>query len=172
MPFTPFHLGPALALGLPLRSHIHTPTFLLANIIVDVEPFLVLFLGLRYPLHGYLHTFLLAIPLGFLLGYVMFFLERVLQPLYKMFMLEKNDGLGLKPFLLAGGLGTSLHVLFDAPLYSDIRPFYPSAANLLYNPSLIPEIYGLCVWMGVFGVAYYIALAGLSIYRRLSKKTE
>lgn len=172
MPFTPLHLGPGLALGLPLRSHLHTPTFLLANIIVDVEPFLVLFLSLRYPLHGYLHTFLLAVPVGFLLGYVMFLLEKILQPLYKMFMLEKNNGLGLKPFLLAGGLGTGLHVLFDAPLYSDIRPFYPSTANPLYNPSLTPEIYGLCVWMGAFGTAYYILLAGLSIYRRLSKKTD
>jgi len=51
MPFTPFHLGPALGLGLPLRRYVYVPTFILANVIVDVEPFLVLFLGLRYPLH-------------------------------------------------------------------------------------------------------------------------
>jgi len=171
MPFTPFHLGPGLALGLPLRRHLHAPTFLLANIIVDIEPFLVLILGLRYPLHGYLHTFLLAVPAGILLGYLMFLLEKVLQPLYKMLMLEKNDGLCLKRFLIAGGLGTGLHVLFDAPLYSDMRPFYPSTANPLYNPSLTPEIYGLCVWTGALGTAYYyITLVGLSIHRKLSKK--
>lgn len=106
MPFTPFHLGPGLGLGLPLRKHLHAPTFLLASVIVDVEPFLVFFLGLRYPLHGYLHTFLLAIPIGLLLGYIMFLLEKFLQPLYKTFLLEAGNSLSLKSFVVAGGLGT------------------------------------------------------------------
>jgi len=48
MPFTPFHLGPALTIGLPLRRFIHAPTFIVANVIVDVEPFLVMVLGLNY----------------------------------------------------------------------------------------------------------------------------
>ncbi len=64
MPFTPFHFGPTLGFGLSLRGYLHAPTFIIANVIVDVEPFLVLFLGLRYPLHGYLHTFLLALVTG------------------------------------------------------------------------------------------------------------
>lgn len=42
MPFTLYHLGPSLGLGLPLRKYVHAPTFILANVIVDVEPFLVL----------------------------------------------------------------------------------------------------------------------------------
>ena len=42
MPFTPFHLGPALGFGLPLRNYLHVPTFLVASILVDVEPFVVL----------------------------------------------------------------------------------------------------------------------------------
>ncbi|MCX8170580.1 MAG: hypothetical protein N3E47_01215 [Candidatus Bathyarchaeota archaeon] len=57
MPFTLFHLGPALGLGLPLRRRLHVPTLVLANVIVDLEPFFVLFLGLDYPLHGYFHIF-------------------------------------------------------------------------------------------------------------------
>jgi len=170
MPFTPFHLGPSLGLGLPLRRYLHVPTFLLASIIVDVEPFLVLFLGLRYPLHGYLHTFLLAIPLGLALGYTMFFLEKFLQPLYKIFLLETHKSLRLKSFVVAGSLGTGLHVLLDAPLYADITPFYPITTNPLYEPSLTLEIYSLCVWMGAFGIIYYLGLLGLSIVQK--KKTS
>ena len=68
MSFTPFHLGPALGLGLPLRRYLHVPTFLAASVVVDVEPLLVLVLGLDYPLHGYLHTFLFASLTGLLLG--------------------------------------------------------------------------------------------------------
>jgi len=170
MPFTPFHLGPGLGLGLPLRKYLHAPTFLLANVIVDMEPFLVLFLGLRYPLHGYLHTFLLAIPLGIVLGYAMFLLERFLQPLYKIFLFETGDSLSLKSFIVAGVLGVGFHVLLDTPLYSDITPFYPIIANPFYNPALILEIYSLCVWMGGIGIIYYIGILGLSIYRKLSKR--
>jgi len=168
MPFTPFHLGPALGLGLPLRKYIHVPTFILANVIVDVEPFLVLFYGLRDPLHGYLHTFLLAFLAGLVIGYVMFIFERFLRPLYKLFLLEPDEKLNLKSFLLAGALGTALHVLLDSPLYSDIRPFYPLTINPLLNPALTSEVSSFCVWMGVLGIIYYVALLAFLVYKKLA----
>ena len=170
MPFTPFHLGPGLGFGLPFRKYIHAPTFILANVIVDLEPFLVLFFGLRYPLHGYLHTFLFAILMGLAFGCVMYLLERFLHPLYKMFLFEEANSLGLRSFIVAGALGTGIHVLLDAPLYDDIKPFYPMTANPVYNPTLTPEIYSLCIWLGAFGIVYYLGLLGLIIYRKLSKR--
>jgi hypothetical protein len=162
MPFTPFHLGPALCLGLPLRKYMHAPTFIVANVILDIEPFLVLIFGLEYPLHGYFHTFLLAFFVGLALGYVMLLLERYLYPLYKALLLETDSRTRLKPFVLAGALGTMLHVLLDSPLYSDILPFYPLTANPLYNPALSSEVYSLCVWMGILGAVIYV---GLLVYR-------
>ena len=171
MPFTPFHLGPALGLGLPLRKYVHAPTFILANVIVDVEPFLVLFLGLGYPLHGYSHTFFLAFFVGLALGYAMFLLEKVLHPLYKAFLLETGNDLSLKSFMFAGILGTTLHVLLDSPLYDDIRPFYPPAANPLYNPALSSQVYSVCVWMGILGLIYYAVLLALLAYRKLVNVT-
>jgi len=96
----------------------------------------VFFLGLRYPLHGYLHTFLLAIPVSFALSYAMFLLEGSFQPLYKISLLEICNTLSLKSFVGAGGLGTGLHVLLDIPLYADITPLYP----ITTNPSLTLEI--------------------------------
>ena len=170
MPFAPFHLGPGLGLGLPLRKYLQAPTFLLASVIVDVEPFLVFFLGLRYPLHGYLHTFIFAISIGLIFGYTMFLLEKFLQPLYRIFLLETGNSLSLKSFVVAGGLGTGLHVLLDTPLYANMTPFYPITTNPFYNPSLTLGIYSLCVWMGVFGIICYLGLLGLSTYRKLSKR--
>jgi len=167
MPFTPFHFGPALVLGLPFKKYVHAPTFIVANVIVDVEPFLVLLLGLRYPLHGHLHTFLFAFLVGLALGYVMFLLERVLHPLYKVFLLEADDVLTLKSFMVAGVLGTLLHVLLDSPLYADIRPFYPMTVNPLLNPALTLEVYSLCVCMGIAGIIYYVGLLVISAYGRL-----
>jgi membrane-bound metal-dependent hydrolase YbcI (DUF457 family) len=170
MPFTLFHFGVGLGLGLPVRRRLHAPTFILANVIVDVEPLLVFSLELRHPLHGYLHTFLLALPMGLAFGYIMHFLERFLNSLYKMFLLEVDDDLSLRSFVIAGVSGTELHVLLDAPLYDDMKPLYPIATNPFYNPSIMLEVYSLCFWMGVFGAVYYLALLSLSIHRKQSKR--
>ena len=170
MPFTPFHFGPALCFGLPLRKYMHDPTFILANVAVDIEPFLVLSLGLRYPLHGYLHTFISAFCFGLALGFAMFLLERIMHPLYKAFLLEPKIMLKMKPFMVAGVLGTMLHVLLDSPLYDDIRPFYPLATNPLYNSASPLEVYSLSVWTGILGIVFYVGLLFFLAYDRLWKK--
>lgn len=168
MPFTPFHLGPGLGIGLPLRKYVHATTFIVANVILDVEPFLVLYLGLDYPLHGYLHSLLSALLVGLILGYSTFKLERFIQPFYRKILLEPNSSLSMKSFLAAGVLGTVFHVLLDSPLYADIRPFYPLSTNPFYSPSFSASlgIAVLCIWMGIFGIIYYSALMMLSAHRR------
>lgn len=171
-PFTPFHLGPALAIGLPFRKYIHVPTFIFANVVVDVEGLLVLVLGLNYPLHSYLHTFLLASLLGVALAVVMFFLERFFQPAYKLFLLETNNKPRISAFIAAGVLGTMLHVLFDAPLYSDIRPFYPwTTANPLLNPVSSANVYAATVWLGALGLVFYAGLLLSHVYGK-GRKTK
>ncbi|MCS7369244.1 MAG: hydrolase [archaeon GBS-70-058] len=170
MPFTLLHLGPGLGLGLPLRKRIHAPTFILASIIIDVEPFLVISLKLEYPLHGYLHTFLAALIVGLVLGCIMYLLEGSLKTLYRKLLLEGRDNLDLRQFIIAGILGAELHILLDSLLYEDIKPLYPLTINPLYNPKLKPEIYTLCIWMGMLGLAYYIWLIGLAIYEKLPHK--
>ena len=156
LPFTIFHFGPALCFGLPLRKHIHAPTFILANVIVDFEPLLVLIFGLRYPLHGYLHTFLIAGFFGSFIGYLMFLLEKLLYKVFKKLFLEEEMTSKLKPFIIAGVSGTIFHVLLDSPLYSDIKPFYPVMVNPLYSPQLASDIYGFCFWTGILGIAFYL----------------
>ena len=166
MPFTPFHLGPALGLGLPLRRHLHVPTFLAASVVVDVEPLLVLVLGLDYPLHGYLHTILFASLAGLALGYVMFSLDGLLHPLYRALRMVADGSYSRKAFLVTGALGTAFHVLLDSPLYRDIRPLYPLTLNPFFYPSLTSGVYSFCVWTGVLGLAYY---AGLLLYPLVKK---
>ena len=158
MPFTPFHLGPALAIGLPLRRHIHVPTFIIANVIVDIEPFMVLVFNLHYPLHGYLHTFLGAFIIGLILGYLMYLLERILNPFWKRLFLVSKVFPSPRAFIVAGVSGAILHVFLDSPLYSDIKPLYPILDNPFYNPGLSIVIYDTCVFMGILGLLYYFYL--------------
>ena len=167
MPFTPYHIGPALLFGLPLRRYIHVPTFLVASIIIDVEPFLVLVLGLVYPLHGYLHTIFLSFFVGLALGIVMYSVDNHMRPLYRTLLLESNT-LNLRSFMVAGVLGTILHVMTDSLLYDDIRPFYPFTVNPFFVPSLSPQVYDISLLMIIIGIVYYLFLVAKQAYRKIS----
>lgn len=160
MPFTIFHLGPALGLGIPLKRFIHVPTFLIASVILDVEPILVIVFRLNYPLHGFLHTFIGASAVGVLLGCLMYSLRELLTPIYAFFMLQGDYG--LKAHVFTGVLGCLMHVLLDAPLYDDITPFYPVLANPLYNPYLWFDVYWLSLILGLLGFILYL---GSILYR-------
>ena len=157
MPFTPFHLGPALAIGLPLRRYLHAPTFILANLIVDVEPLMALLAG-RGPLHGFFHTLLGATVLALILAAVMVVLEELLGGFFKALRLEEER---LRPtaYLAAALSGTWLHVLLDATMYPDVRPLWPSAYNPLYHPAaLTVPVYAFCVLTAILGLAIYVAI--------------
>jgi hypothetical protein len=91
MPFTPFHLGPALLLGLLLLRFIDFPTFLIANVIVDVEPLLVLVFGLDYPLHGFFHSFLGGAIVALVLTLVINRIRETVSPLLAFFRLEQRS---------------------------------------------------------------------------------
>jgi hypothetical protein len=171
LPLTPFHLGPALAIGLPLRKYIHAPTFILGNVIVDVEPLLVFVLGFNYPLHGYLHTLLLASVLGVLLGLVMYFLERTLQPLFRLLLLEIDNKQRLGAFIVGGAFSTMLHVLFDAPLYSDIQPFFPLTANPMRGAFSSSQVYAGTMWLGVLGIVFYAIILLFHMQGKTRKAT-
>jgi len=157
LPFTPFHLGPGLFLGLLFRKRINIIIFIIANVIIDLEPFImVILLRLNYPVHGYIHTFLAAVIVGLSLGYMLYLVKKPLRSIHEFFFnnIEYSDN--VRACLLAGASGTVIHVLLDSPLYPDIKPFYPIAINPLYNPSLTMPIYMTCIICGGIGLIYYI----------------
>ncbi len=129
---------------------------MVANVAPDLEPLTVLVLGLRYPIHGYFHTFLAAALAGALLGLIMWVMERWLRGLYRLLYLEppRYRG-GLTSYIVAGVAGWGIHVLLDSPLYSDIRPLYPYLANPLYAPYLYRWVNIACVVMIVAGLLMY-----------------
>jgi len=58
IPFTPYHLGPSGLFGILFLKWVDLPTLLIASIILDVEPILVIVFNLPYPIHGFFHSFL------------------------------------------------------------------------------------------------------------------
>ncbi|MEM3974085.1 MAG: hydrolase [Ignisphaera sp.] len=157
MPFTPYHLGFALLVGYFFRRKIHWPTFILASVVVDLEPFLVFIDVLeRYPLHGYMHSFLLGSLSGLLLGYAMYTTRKMHAEFFKRLALVENE-IGLAGYLVGGVVGWDLHILVDSPLYTDIKPFYPVQANPLYNAWGYPkELLFLLLFAGILLYIFHV----------------
>ncbi|MGQ9781842.1 MAG: hypothetical protein ACUVQ8_06305 [Nitrososphaeria archaeon] len=162
MPLTPFHLGPALFFGLLLFEYVSLPAFLIANVVLDVEPMLVLFLGLDYPMHGFLHSFLGGSIVAVVLSPIMVALNGSFQKALSRFRLKQK--LSHRSVWFSSFSGIYLHILLDSPLYSDIRPFFPLNINPFYGGSISAglEVYGFCVFS-------FVAAVGLYVYKMLKR---
>jgi hypothetical protein len=161
MPFTPLHLGPALFFGMVLLRYIDLPTFLVANVIVDIEPFVILILGLHrmdrlgLPLHGLLHTFLGGTFVALLLAFVMMRLRNFTTALMRLVGIEQEHS--AQSIYAAALSGVYLHILLDSRLYTDIRPFYPFHFNpFLDGMGAAFGIWWFCVISGLIGVAIFV----------------
>lgn len=154
MPFTPYHFGPHACVSLPLHRYLDVPVFVGANIVVDVEPLLVMALNLSYPLHGYVHTLLIGGLVGFAWATVAYPLRHPIGKL--MCLLRLPYAPTYVKMVVSGVLGAWLHVLFDAPLYRDIRPFYPAEANPLFQCLSPRVVYGICAACFVPALAMYV----------------
>jgi len=168
MPLTPFHLGPGLLIGLLLLSYIDFATFLVASVIVDVEPIVVIIFDLDYPLHGFFHSFLGGTIVTFLLAAVMSKVRESLSPLLSFFKLEQKSS--FKNILLASLTGIYIHILLDSRMHKDIRPFYPLNFNPFLSGSSLPGlwVHTVCVWCFVGAAVIYVMRLFL-IWRKVTK---
>ena len=155
MPFTPYHFGPSGCVALPLRKYIDIPVFLLANVVIDLEPGIVLALGLNCRLHGYFHTFLFGTIIGLVWALVAYGARNSLERLMEFFGLPYETSLGKAVF--SGLLGVWFHILIDSFCWEDIRPFWPSAANPLINLATLNTVRLLCAFSFVPAIALYLA---------------
>ena len=156
LPLTPFHLGPALFLGLALLRYLDLPTFLIANVIVDVEPLIIILLDLGYPLHGFLHSFI-----GGTLAAIALTMVRVrgrFNHILSIFKIEKESSAG--KILAASLLGVYIRILLDSRMHPDVKPFHPIPINPFLGGGVLVglEIHMWCMWMFIAGLIIYAAM--------------
>jgi len=156
MPFTPFHLGPALLLGLILYNILDFPTFLIANIIIDVEPFIILIMGLNQPLHGFFHSFIGGTIISFALFFVILRVRKFFEIIMGVFNLKQNWS--QKSIMASALSGVYLHIILDSRLYTDIKPFFPSTWNPFFSNSIFSsfDVYGFCIFSALAGIILLI----------------
>ncbi|WP_160135725.1 hypothetical protein [Halococcus salsus] len=143
MPFTLFHLGPALLFAILLFRWLDFPAFLAANVIVDIRAILVFFGYLNGRLHGPLHTFMLGALLALILSVSVYFAKPVLNRTLGPFQLEQDRA--WQPIVTAAITGVFLHICLDSMLYTDIQPFYPTSFNPFFGLLSVFNVYTLCV---------------------------
>ena len=143
MPFTPFHLGPALLFGLLFFSLFDLFSLLVSSVIVDIEPFYNLYMyrpGAR--LHGFLHTYLGATLLSIPLSLILYLIRDYTEKLLEVFKLKQRSS--FRKILFTNIFGTYFHIFLDSFLYTDIRPFFPLQTNPLLYVVSSSTVYMFC----------------------------
>ena len=153
MPFTPFHWGPALLIGLLLFSFLDLPTLLVSSVIVDIES-IFLILTSSGQLHGFFHSYLGSSILGILTASVMFALRDHTNKIMRVFKLQQSSS--FKKVLFTSLLGVYSHVFLDSFLYPEMKPFYPLGVKPFYGLVSSGMIYGFCAISFFFAFILYI----------------
>lgn len=154
MPFTPYHFGPALLLGMLLIPFVDLSAILIASVILDLEPLAVLMFNLPFPLHGVFHTYLAASIVAILLALTLWPFRGVLNTVVSAFGVHQKST--FRSLLLASFIGTYSHIFLDSFLYAEMNPFYPLLRNPFVGLIQGQVIYNLCVLSGLFGIGLYV----------------
>lgn len=155
MPLTPFHLGPAMLLGLIFLSYVDLPTFIIANVIVDIEPMFIILFNLDLTHHQFLHTFLGGTLVAVLLTWIMKKIRSKFSQLLMFLKIEQKSS--LRTILLASLSGIYIHIIVDSLMHADIRPFYPLMVNPFLNGYILSvlSVYMICIFSFIGGLIVY-----------------
>jgi hypothetical protein len=153
MPFTPFHLGPSLLIGVIFFPLLYVPAILLGSIIVDIEPLWFLLFGLPV-LHLFFHTFLGATILALILAFVVYLLRGFLGEIMTAFRLPQLAS--PLSITVAALIGAYSHIVLDAFLYPEMQPFWPLAGNPLLGLVSSSGVYLFCIICFLVAIPIYV----------------
>ncbi|MFC1663940.1 DUF4184 family protein [Patescibacteria group bacterium] len=179
MPLTHFHLGPGLFFGVLASRYLNLFAFLAGNVLLDIEPALVILYNFKYPYlsyphHGILHSFLSGIFIALLIALVLknyqgksqkefTTIARSKKEAFLSLLLPKSSFLKL---FFSGLLGHWTHIIFDSFMHYDVFPFWPSHFNPLLNLISVSQNYFLCSVLGIAGlVLLFLKLKNIKILK-------
>jgi membrane-bound metal-dependent hydrolase YbcI (DUF457 family) len=158
MPFTPFHMGPGIAIKAILGSSFSLMIFGWTQIVMDVQPLIAMISG-EGKLHGFTHTYIGA----------------TLIALFSAISGKQLSEFGLRLFavpvqnsgkifwwvsFLSAFIGSFSHVLLDSIMHGDVEPFYPfNQSNGLHNFISVAALHKLCLYSGLVGAIIYCLIA-------------
>lgn len=168
MPFTPFHLGPGLAIKAVAGRHFSFLTFGLAQVAMDIEPLVGLVRGAER-LHGPSHTYLAALGIAGAVALLTPWLGRPVLRRWnreiawaRLSWLRVSEDFTRLSVIVGAVLGTVSHVLLDSLLYADMSPLAPwSSANPWLGLISGVTVEQGCLVAGLVGLSGWLAVAWL-----------
>ena len=154
MPFTPFHLGPGLLIGILLFSKMDFASILISSMAVDVEPFLIVMFRLPLPLHGFFHSYFGGTIIACLTALGIYPLRGVFGRVLAWFKIRQESS--FKRILYTSLLGVYFHILLDSFLYGEMNPFYPLTGNPFLGFFSSSTVYEFCTFSLIFGLIIYV----------------
>lgn len=173
MPFTPFHMGAAMAAKPVFQARFSLVAFGLAQIAMDVEPLARMYAHSEV-VHGPTHSFpgavLIALFVILLAPFVCRLLISFFNRLAGIFQLEwlmEPERPSNRVLLWSALYGTLSHLLLDAAMHADMKPFYPFSDKNPFLGLLGHEaIYQWCFFLILLGTLAWIAVKWLRRPRR------
>ena len=154
MPFTAFHLGPALLFGLAFSSTFDLLILLISSVIPDVEPFCILLFDLSEPSHGFFHSYVGSSILAVLVAIVVYLLRDKLTSTMLKFQVSQKSS--FKKILFTSFVGAYSHVFLDSFVNRRMNPLYPLQGNsfvgIMPNYVAYMAVYGFCSISFILGI--------------------
>lgn len=157
MPFTPFHMGPGIAVKALLQGSFSLMVFGWAQIVMDIQPLVVMLTGEGH-LHGFSHTYVGAILLAVFSALSGKYLSEV-----GLFVLGLNKQWQVKiawwVSFISAFTGTFSHVFLDSVMHSDVEPFFPiTTSNNFLGLISVQALHKFCLYSGLVGGTLYFAV--------------
>lgn len=152
MPFSPFHFGIAVLLQ-SIFLFLDPFSLFIGSVILDIEGITAMFIlpNSFVQLHGPLHSFTLAVIVGFISGLLINLIYNQAIEYYK---IENFPKFSKKISILSSLFGTISHVILDAFLYEEMDIFWPIQGNTLFGIFSSSEIYLFCIISGIIGILF------------------
>ena len=160
MPFTPFHMGPGIAIKALLRGSFSLMVFGWSQIVMDIQPLLAMLTG-EGRLHGFTHTYIGAFLLAVFSGLTGKYLGQ-----FGLFVLgvdrQRRIVIGWTVAIVSAFMGTFSHVLLDSIMHADMTPLAPfSSANAMLYWISVDALHVFCLVSALVGALVYW---GVSLY--------
>jgi membrane-bound metal-dependent hydrolase YbcI (DUF457 family) len=142
MPLTPLHFGINGYIASISQKKLDIASMIFANIVLDIQPFLALIVGIPISIHGFSHSLIGAILICFLAALIYGYS-------FKLVFLHSRSILFFCNSWILGGI---FHVILDALFHPDVQLFYPISKFYFSNPlttvlSLLICILGYLLWI-------------------------
>lgn len=147
MPFTPIHLGPGALFKAIGGRHFSFMAFGGSQVMMDIEPLLGIIQG-KTILHGYTHTLAGALLIGGAAGLI----GRPISAYVLHLCRIPHYPLTWHAAFAGAWIGTFSHVVFDAAMHPDMRPWWPLAeGNALLAIVPVGALHLICLGLGIVG---------------------